>query len=164
MLAACPQRGGAGDDRGLSRSDRLGHTRRDGTIRDVRLHSGHLGRELSEQAERDLEQLKQHALITEVSVMEVTKKGYQSLVLMADIFSIAIPTWFNLLASAAIMAGETFAALATAETMTGWLAAKAMVTFSIAAMMFYRAIQLEMQASRAEDKLNSILQLANTWI
>ena len=116
------------------------------------------------QAERDLQQLKQHVTMTEVSIMKSTKKVYQSFVLLADVFGYAVPMWFNLLASAAIMAGETFAALAAAETMSGWLAVKSIVTFGIATAMFYRGMILQTQASEAEQKLNSLLQFSNIWM
>lgn len=114
-------------------------------------------------AQQELDQLQQHADITALSVISVTRKGYQSLALMADLFAIAIPEWFNLLAMGALMAGEMFAALAAAETVTGVLALKAVVTFSIATMMFYRAMQLRTAQSEVESKLNTMIQLINTW-
>lgn len=115
------------------------------------------------EAQQELDQLQQHAEITAQSVISVTRKGYQSLVLMADLFGIAIPEWFNLLAMGALMAGEMFASLAAAETVTAVLAIKATVTFSIATMMFYRAMQLRTTQSQVESKLNTIVQLVNTW-
>ena len=115
------------------------------------------------EAERELEQLEQHAKFTAQTVVATTRKGYQSLVLLGDIMGYAIPMWFNLMAQAALMAGETFAELAAAETMTGWLAVKSALTFSIALMMFYRAAQLQQQKTEVENKLNSILQLGNLW-
>lgn len=71
--------------------------------------------------------------------------------------------WFDLMATAAIMAGETFAELAAAETASVWLAAKASVTFSIALLMFYRAMAIKGQKTEVENRLNSVLQLGNMW-
>ena len=83
--------------------------------------------------------------------------------MLADIFGTVIPLWFNLLAQSALMAGEMFAEIAAAETLTGWLAWKAGLTFSIAMLMFYRASQLQKQAEQVENKLNSVLQLGTIW-
>lgn len=115
------------------------------------------------EAEESLKQLEAHADITAKTIMTTTQKGYNSLVLLADIFGQAIPLWFNLLAQAAFMAGTVFTELAAAETLSGWLAAKAVITFGIATMMFYRAMQLQTTKTEVENKLNSVLQLANIW-
>lgn len=114
-------------------------------------------------AQLELDQLRENADFTATSIMSITKKGYQSLRLLGDIFGIAIPMWFDLMATAAIMAGETFAELAAAETASGWLIAKAGVTFSISLMLFYRALTIQQQKTEVENKLNSILILGNLW-
>ena len=110
-------------------------------------------------ADKALEQLQTHSEITAKSVMQTVSKSYQSLILVADIMGIAIPEWFNLMAAAVLMAGQTFITLAAAETMTGFLAAKAVITFNIAALMFYRAMQLQIARRDVESKLNSTLML-----
>lgn len=114
-------------------------------------------------AQQQLAQLKETADITATTVLQTTRKGYQSLVLLADIMGYAIPMWFNLMASAAIMAGEMFVELAAAEAASGWLVLKAGVTFSIALMMFYRATIIQQQKIEVENKLNSVLMLGNIW-
>ena len=113
--------------------------------------------------EAALRQLEQHAEITARSVVETVNKGYQTMTFLGDIMGIALPEWFNLMASAALMAGEMFATLAAAETMTGLLAAKAVVTFSIATMMFYRAMVIQMQRTEVENKLHSTLMLLQLY-
>ncbi len=110
-----------------------------------------------------LKQLEQHAAITAQTVLSTTKKGYQSLILLADIFGVALPMMFTLLIEATFMAGTVFAEFATAETLSGWFALKAGITFAISTMMFYRALQLQAQKSEVENKLNSIMQLGNIW-
>ncbi len=116
------------------------------------------------EAQNELKQLQMTNDITAKSVIQTTKKGYQSLILLADLFGVAIPMWFNLMASAAFMAAETFTALAAAETLSGWLVAKSAVTLSLATAMYFRAITLQNQASIAEQKLNTIVQLSNVWM
>ena len=117
----------------------------------------------TKEAQSLLAQLKESSDITAVTVMSTVKKSYQSLRLLGDIFGIAIPFWFDLMAGAALMAGETFAELAAAESVSGWLTLKAGVTFTIALMMFYRAMTLQQQKTVIENKLNSIIQLGNMW-
>ena len=114
-------------------------------------------------ADKALEQLQQHSEITKKSVMEVVSKSYQSLMLVADVMGIAIPEWFNIMASAVIMAGNMFVALATAESISGVMAAKAVVTFNIAALMFYRGMQINAARRETEGKLNSVLQLLHLY-
>lgn len=115
------------------------------------------------EADKALEQLQQHSEITARSVMATVNDSYQTLVLLADIMGVAIPEWFNLMAAATLMAGTMFAELAAAETATGFLAAKAVMTFSIATIMFYRAMQIRRQKTEVESKLNSTLMLLQTW-
>ena len=116
------------------------------------------------EAIRELDELRQVNDITAQSVVNTARKGYQSLALLADLFGVAIPMWFNLMASAAFMAAETFTQLAAAETISGWMAAKAVVTYSLAAAMYFRAITLQNQATQIEQKLNTIVQLSNVWM
>lgn len=106
-----------------------------------------------------LDQLEKHAEITAKSVMEGVSKSYQTVILLADIMGVAIPEWFNIMAASAIMAGEMFAELAAAETVSGVLAAKAWITFGIATTMFFRAMYIQQQKSEIESKLNSTLML-----
>ena len=111
------------------------------------------------EADKALEQLQQHSEITSKAVMQTVNKSYQSLILVADIMGIAIPEWFTLMSAAVIMAAQTFVTLATAESLTGFLAAKAVITFNIAALMFYRAMQILIARRDVESKLNSTLML-----
>ena len=113
----------------------------------------------TEEAEAALNQLEKHAEITGKSVMKTVNRSYQSMILLADIMGIAIPEWFNIMASAAIMAGEMFSTLAAAETVSVTLAWKAGITFSIATMMFFRAMQIQQQKSTVESSLHSTLML-----
>ena len=113
--------------------------------------------------EAALLQLEQHAAITGKTVTNVARKGYRTIALLADIIGRALPLWFSLMAEAAFMAATMFSELAAAETMTGWMAAKAMVTFSIAALMFYRGLEIQAQKSEVETDLNSIMHIANLW-
>ena len=115
------------------------------------------------EGDRALRQLRVHSDITAKAVMESVNKSYQTLVLVADIMGAAIPEWFNLMASAALMAGNMFASLAAAETISGVFAAKAIVTFSIASIMFIRAAQIQMQRAEVERRLNSTLQLLQLY-
>ena len=119
----------------------------------------------TEKATAMLRQLELHAEITAKTVMETTRKGYASLILLADIMGIAVPEWFNLMATSALMAGEMLITLATAETITGnpVLVAKTVITFSIATLIFIRAMQIQQQQSEIESKLNSTLQLLVLW-
>jgi hypothetical protein len=114
-------------------------------------------------AKRELDQLERHADLTAKTVIATTRKGYQSLVLLADIMGETIPMYVNLMASAAFMAAEMFAEIATAETASGYLIGKAAITFGLAAMLFYRGVMLQQQAGEIEDKLNSTYQLVNMW-
>jgi len=115
------------------------------------------------EAAQQLEQLQQHASLTAKTVVQTTRKGYRSLVLLADIMGETIPMWFTLMSEAALMGAEMFAELATAEALSGWLAFKSAVTFSIALMMFYRAFMISQRGREVENKLNSVLQLGNVW-
>ena len=110
-----------------------------------------------------LRQLKQHADITAGSVMSTIRKSYSSMMLLADIMGVAIPEWFNLMSSAAIMAGQMFVELAAADTVSGIFAWRAGATFAMAAMMFARGMTLQAEQTVVESKLNSTIQLLNMW-
>lgn len=115
------------------------------------------------EAQRELAQLKETADFTAMTVMSTVRKSYQTLRLLGSIFSYVIPLWFDIMATAAIMAGEMFAELAAAETMSGWLAAKAGFTFSISLLMFYRGMQIQQQKTQIEQQLAEAFMLGNIW-
>ena len=115
------------------------------------------------QAQAALAQLEQHAGMTSAKIMRIAKKGYQTITLLADIIGKALPMWFSLMSQAAFMASAMFAELAAAETVSGFLAAKALVTFSIATLLFYRGLEIQAEKSQVEMELNSILRVGNIW-
>ena len=111
------------------------------------------------QAEKELEQLRLHSAMTERTVLDTTRKSYEILALSAELFGMAIPIWFSLMAEMAMLAGTMFQELAKAETVSGWLAAKAFVTFAISGMLFYRAMLILQRKSEAEAKLETVLMI-----
>lgn len=111
------------------------------------------------QAEKELEQLVMHAKMHEATVLDITRKSYEIIALSAELFGMAIPIWFSLMAEMAMLAGTMFQELAKAETVSGWLAAKAFVTFAIAGMLFYRALLIKQRKSEAETQLQTVLML-----
>jgi len=112
-------------------------------------------------ADAELKALEIQSNITAQNVMRDVRKGYSALTLFLDIFHVALPESVNLMASAALMAGQMFADLAAAETISGVFAAKAALTFTAASMMFYRAMMLQQQASEIEQSINSTIGLIN---
>ena len=115
------------------------------------------------QAQRQLEELRQTSDLTAMAVMRNVRKGYESMILLSDLFNVMIPFYFQLLAQGAFMAGEMFVELGTAEAATGYLAAKSVITFSMAALLFYRAAVLKSTGEEAGDKINTLIQLGRTW-
>ena len=115
------------------------------------------------EGDKALDQLEKHAEITVKSIMQGIDKTYQTMVLLGDVFGMVIPELFTILASGAIMAGEMFAELAAAETISGVLAVKAFVTFGLATIMFFRAMQIQQQAREVESSLHSSLMLLQLW-
>jgi len=115
------------------------------------------------EGDKALAQLKQHADITAKSVMRTVRKSYSSMVLLADIMGMAIPEWFSMMSTAALMAGEMFTELAAAETVSGILTWKAGITFAMASIMFTRGMMMAKEKTIVEQKLNSTIQLLNMW-
>lgn len=115
------------------------------------------------QAYEDLAQLEMQAAVVTASVVKSSRKGYESIALLLDIAGIAIPQTIQLFASAAFLAAETLVQLATAETITVVLAAKAIMTFTMAGILFSRAIFLRGEAMRQQQTLNSLIQLHGVW-
>ena len=113
--------------------------------------------------EASLEQLDRHAQITSQSVLKEVKRGYSSLMIMAEIFGIAIPQLYHTLYAATIMMATTMQTLATAESFTGVLVAKAAITFTIAGMLFLQAMDIQYAQERAKSQLSNILILIDTW-
>ena len=115
------------------------------------------------EAQEDLAQLEQQASVINAQVVRAVRRSYQSLALMLDIFGIAIPTVIQTLASAVFLAAETYMELAAAETITVVGAAKAILTFTMAGLLFYRALSLQEEGRQAENTLNSLIQLHGVW-
>jgi hypothetical protein len=108
-------------------------------------------------ANQELDALKQHAEITAQGVIRQLNRTYMASRLFLDIFHVQIPWMFDLMISAALMAGQTFADLATAETISGVMAWKAGATLMAAALMFNRAMILQQQKSLVEESINSTI-------
>lgn len=110
-------------------------------------------------AEAELQALEVQAQITGEGVMRGLNKSYMALQLFLDIFHVALPQSIQLMAAGAMMAGQMLADLAAAEAATGILAFKAGLTFTMSAMLFYRGMILQQQASEIEQSINSTIHL-----
>ena len=116
------------------------------------------------EAMQDLQQLDTQAKITASEVMSITKRSYESLVLLGDLFGQTIPVYMNMLVESLFMASEALITLATAESVTVIGLAKAGITFAMAAMLFYRAVELRGKTNQMTNKLNTVIQIARTWV
>lgn len=120
-------------------------------------------------AQRELDQLQQHADLTLKTVVSTTRKAYSSMLLMADIMGVAIPEFFSLIGTAVLMSASVIQELAAVEggigAITGnpLLIARAAFTFSLSIMLINRAMLLEQQKTEVESKLNSTIALLNLW-
>ena len=76
----------------------------------------------------------------------------------------AIDASFGMMIEAIIMTGETIFKIATAQTLTVVGAAKAAISFGIAASMFAEAINLSYRKSDARIQVMAAFQLANKWL
>ena len=110
------------------------------------------------EAQEELDALRMQADITASNVLRDIRQGYSAVTLFLDIFHVVLPESINLLASSLILAGQAIDDLARAETITGWGAAKAVLTFGAASMLFYRALILQQHASEIEQSINSTIQ------
>ena len=117
----------------------------------------------TKKADEQLEQLRTHAKMVSKTVMRAVRKGYNSMLLMLDIFGQTIPMAVNLAAQAIFLTAEGIQNLAFAETVTVVGALHAGLLFVMASMLFYRALTLQSEASIIENKLNSSIQLVNMW-
>ena len=115
----------------------------------------------TKQAKEELIALNMQAEITSQNVMRDIRKSYSALTLFLDIFHVVLPESINLLAAGSLMAGQMFADLAAAETVSTIFAVKAALTFTAASLMFYRALMLQQQASEIEQSINSSIQFIN---
>ena len=115
------------------------------------------------EAREELAHLQRTADLTGREIIDGAQKAFSTVVLTAEIFGMVIPRYLNLLASSVFMASRTFYALATAETMSVWLAVKAGLTFSIASMLFYQAIQIQHQETEAAQTSAKIIQLISLY-
>ena len=116
----------------------------------------------SSEAEEALKQLEDHTAMSANEIFMLTRKTYSTLALLGDILGYAIPQWINMMLSAAMMAVETYTALATAEFTTGNIV-KAVLSFSAATLLFGQALQIATMATQTDAKLNSVIQLLNMW-
>ena len=112
---------------------------------------------------KELAHLQRTADLTARDIIDGTQKAFSTVVLTAEIFGMVIPRYLNLLASSVFMASRTFYALATAETMSVWLAVKAGLTFSIASLLFYQAVQISGQRDEAARQSAKIIQLISLY-
>jgi len=115
-------------------------------------------------AELELKQLENHAKISAQTVLTVTRKGYESIAILADMAGQSIPVYYSVLIEAVFVAAQAFITLAKAETITVWGAAKAVLTFSVAAMMYRQAVALRMNQQQSEGQLSKLIHLANIWV
>lgn len=115
------------------------------------------------EAEEDLKQMEMHAALVDASIVSLSRKTFNSLSLLLDIAGVAIPQTIQIFASAAFMAGEMLLELGQAEFLTGALAIKALITFSMAAILFSRAAFLQGEASKAENTLNNLILIEAQW-
>ena len=114
-------------------------------------------------ADEELKHLQEHAQLVSRETLHLVRKSYSTLALLGDIMGYAIPQWFNLMFSAAMMAVETFRAMAAAETMTIYGAGKAVLSFTASVLMFMQAMIILQAGTQADRKLNSIISLLNLW-
>ncbi len=112
-------------------------------------------------AEAQLRQLQAHAAMTEISILQTTKNLVRVMSLTANLFGFAIPMFFSLVAEASFLAAGMYTELAKAESLTVFLAFKALLTFAVAGALFYRALRAEQARSVAEQKLNTAIQLTD---
>lgn len=120
------------------------------------------------EAERELEQLRRHAIIAQTSVLEVTKRSTSLLLDVMDLFGYSLGATIELLIGATLMMatayrswGQASAVAATAGA-NPLLYAKAVLEFSAASIMFYRAFLLQQQKTEMESKLATTMSIVNT--
>ena len=110
-------------------------------------------------AQEELAALVRQTELTAQGVMRTVNKGYQATILFLDLFDIVLPQSLALMATASMQAGQMFADLAAAETISGVLAAKAGLTLTAASIMFVRGMVLMQEKTEAENKIHSMLML-----
>lgn len=117
------------------------------------------------EADEALDQLEAHSQLVSSETLMVVRQSYSSLVLLGDIMGIAIPQWFNLMVSAAMIAAQTYREMASIELAAsgGTLAWKAFLSYSASVLLFGMAMNILIRGTEADRKLNSIIQLLNTW-
>ena len=116
-------------------------------------------------ADEALQQLQEHSQLISRETLSLVRQSYSTLALLGDLMNIAIPQWFNLMFSAAMMAVQTYREMATAElaASAGTLAWKAFLSYSASVIMFAQALSILMAGTEADRKLNTIIMLLNTW-
>lgn len=115
------------------------------------------------EAKQDLAQMEMHAAQVGASVQNTTRRAYNSLGLLLDIVGVAIPQTIQIFASAAFMAGEMLLELGSAETITGVMAVKALLTFTMAAVLFSRAAFLQGESIKVEHTINNLINTYSQW-
>jgi hypothetical protein len=113
---------------------------------------------------RELEQLEQHAAMTAKTVHRVVQTGYTTVYLMLDILGQTLPLALQLAAQAVIQVSMAWMLIAQAEGLNPLTMVQAAIHFSLATLMFYRALQIQSKASEIEDNLNKGMRILRLYI
>jgi hypothetical protein len=116
------------------------------------------------QAKRELQQLEHAARMTAATVLDVTKRGYQSITLMMQLLGQQVPMAVEMIAQAAFLVAETLITLASAEAITGIGVIKAGINLAMAYVLFNQAFAISAQAKEITQRANTAVQLMRVWI
>lgn len=116
------------------------------------------------EADEKLALLSKQAAEIAIQATRTVRKVWESITLVGIMTGQAIDAAFAMMVEATLMTAQTIITIASAEAMTVVGAAKAAVSFGIAASMFASAINLSYRRSEARVQVMAAFQLANMWL
>lgn len=125
-------------------------------VEDIGVETDHLYQEL--------DMLDRAAVETGRRVLNAIHKGYETVVLFADIAGQTVSQSLHIAVEAGFMIANMMFTLAQAETITGLMAAKAVLTFTAASLMLMQSWQLASRAQQVDSKVNSVIQLVRLYM
>jgi hypothetical protein len=114
------------------------------------------------EAERELDQLQRHTVLVANQTLSTVRKGYTSISLFMEIIGQSVNLALDMLIQSMLMYAESFTLFATAESVVG--SPRAILLFSMATMMFYRAVMMRGEADRFTKAFDAGMRIGSLWL
>lgn len=117
----------------------------------------------TDKLDQDIEKVETKLIETSRKITNISRKGFNTVVILGQITGMAIDQSFQLMFQAAMIAAETVTAIAAAQSITVVGAVNAALSLTAAGLLFAQASLIRQQRSESSVQIQGLISLANEW-